>query len=161
MFGALVLVLSGCIVVDDFGSYWNKGFIDNCVNSIVNANHDDDRRHNTQPKPMLLRSLRVGSHTFLMMRDDMASKGGNIMLYKIVDGDYISYRLNESKREDFSRDYPNSMVVLTSETASIPVLNNESIALLSQVADNESYWVESHRETYNPARRADCIQTLY
>ncbi|MBY0407288.1 MAG: hypothetical protein K2Q01_06310, partial [Rickettsiales bacterium] len=56
------LWLAGCIVVDDFGEYWNKGFIDNCVNEIELDSHDH-RPH--AAKTMLMRSLRVGKHTFL------------------------------------------------------------------------------------------------
>ncbi len=157
-FGVLAL-LNACIVVDDFGDYWNKGFIDNCVNEIASNDSDYDRA--SHHKTMLLRSLRIGKHTFLMMRDDMDDKGGNLIRYKIEDGEYISYRLNESKRDDFLREYPSSVVVLTQETATIPVLNSESAGLLSAVSDDDSYWVESHRETYNAGRRPDCIETLY
>ncbi|MBY0407250.1 MAG: hypothetical protein K2Q01_06115, partial [Rickettsiales bacterium] len=88
-------------------------------------------------------------------------KGGNMVRYKIDGGDYVAYRLNESKREEFARDYPDSTVVLTQETATIPVLNAKTAQLLKDVADDESYWVESRREAYNPSRRDDCIQTLY
>ncbi len=159
--GILAFALASCIVVDDFGGYWEKGFIDNCVNDIVMSSHDYARPRSASTKPLLMRSLRVGKHTLLMIREDMKSKGGNLMRYKIENGEYVSYRLNESKREDFLRDYPDSMVVLTTETASIPVLNPESLMLISNVADDESYWVESHRENYNPSHRTDCIQTLY
>lgn len=160
-FCVVALALAGCIVVDDFGDYWNKGFIDNCVNEIALTDHDHDKPRNSHSKTLLMRSLRVGKHTFLMMREDMGDKGGSIVRYKIEDGDYVAFRLNESKREDFMLEYPESGAVLTSDTATIPVLNKDSIAMLSQVADDESYWVESRREVYNPAKRDDCIHTLY
>lgn len=151
--------LAGCIVVDDFGEYWDKGFIDHCVNDIMNSG--ESSRSGKPRKTLLMRSLRVGNHTFLMVRERASEAGGNLMLYEIEDGQFVSYRLNESKREDFLRDYPDSGVVLTSETAAIPKLTPESVELLDRVADDASYWMESRRERYNPARKKDCIQTLY
>lgn len=160
---AVACVLSGCIVVGDFGDYWNKGFIDNCVNEIQHNRSKEERNAKAKvaARRMLMRSLRIGKHTFLMVRENPDDPGGNILRYKIENGKYISYRLNESKREEFLRDYPDSGVVLTSETATIPVLNDDSAKLLEKIADDESYWVESSRENYNPARRADCVQAIH
>lgn len=159
--GVLAFALAGCIVVDDFGDAWSKGFIDNCVNELALTDNEYNRPHSPHAKGMVMRSLRVGNHTFLMIREHMRDKGGNMIRYKIDSGDYVAYRLNESKREDFAKEYPDSSVVLTSETATIPVLDSKSTAMLSRVADDESYWVESRRVPYNPGHRDDCIQTLY
>jgi hypothetical protein len=156
-----LLSLCSCIVVENFSEYWNKGFIDNCANEIMRNNSDHTGRHTSRNSTALMRSLRLGNHTFLMVREKPQDKGGNLIRYEIHKNTFILYRLNESKRADFLRDYPDSGVVLTSETATIPILNKESAALLSQVADDASYWMESRREPYNLAHSPDCIQTLY
>jgi len=157
---AAAFALAGCIVVDDFAEYWDKGFIDHCVNDIMSTG-EGSRNGKPRNKTMLMRSLRVGNHTFLMVRERPSDTGGSLILYQIEDGQYVAYRLNESKREDFLRDYPDSGVILTSETATIPKLTADSVSLLAQIADDSSYWMESRRERYNPARKKDCIQTLY
>jgi hypothetical protein len=158
----IACIVSGCIVVDDFGGYWNKGFIDNCVNEIQhNRSKEEHADSKIPPKRALMRSLRIGKHTFLMVRENPDDRGGNMIRYKIESGKYISFRLNESKREEFLQAYPDSKVVLTTETATIPVLDDASVSMLEKIADDDSYWMESSREPYNPARRADCVQAIH
>lgn len=154
---ALASLLFGCIVVDDFGAYWNKGFVDVCVNEIVQKGMSEDSAANPPVIPAM-RSLQIGNHTFLMMRDHATDKGGNMIRYNIKDGQYVPYRLNENKRKDFLTYYPDSTVVLTTETAKIPVLNEKSVALLNKIAGDDSYWVENERSPYNPTKRIDCIR---
>lgn len=158
---AVLVALAGCIVVADFGEYWNRGFIDHCVNEIAAHGQDYRDPRGAHPSSIMMRSLRLGKHTFLMIREDLQNKGGSLLRYRIENGAYIAYRLNESRREDFARDYPDSTVVVTSETATIPVLTEKTAALLSKLADDASYWVESRREPYNSAKRRDCITPLY
>jgi hypothetical protein len=105
--------------------------------------------------------LRLGDNTFLMVRENESDDGGTLIRYVIEGDEFVTYRLNESRREDFIRDFPDAPVKLTSETATIPLLDARSTALLVFVAENEAYWVENRRERYNLARRNDCIQTLY
>lgn len=156
----LCVMVSGCIVVDDFAGNWEKGFIDICANDLMN-NGDIRGARRLRAKTSLMRSLRVGDHGFLMTREHENDKGGNLIRYAVRDGEFVTYRLNESRREDFKRQYPDSGVVITSETATIPVLDARALALLESVAADESYWVDSRRERYNPSGRTDCIQTVF
>lgn len=151
-------LLVGCIVVDDFAEYWNKGFVDTCVNEIVLRDMEED--DNGSPSAVEMRSLKLGDHTFLMMRDHPSDKGGNLMLYKLDKEDFITYRLDENKREDFLRDYPDAGIILTSETATIPVLNQKTADLLQTIASDANYWHENERHPYNPTQRTDCIHEL-
>lgn len=154
-------LLAACVIVEDFGGYWEKGFIDHCVNEIVGNEPENRGRPAFRSKPLLMRSLRVGEYTFLMSREKESDRGGNIMFYAVDGGEFVAYRLNESKREDFLRRYPSGPVIVTSETATIPVLNEQALAILLEIASDKSYWVESRRERYNPSRRKDCIQAPY
>ena len=157
-----MLLLPSCIVVEDFGGYWDKGFIDYCVNDIVRAGMSSQGSNaKNATDEVVIRSLRLDKHTFLMIREHAGDKGGNMIRYEIKNDKYIAYRLNENRRDDFKQRFPNSPVVITSETATIPVLTKDSIELLGKIADDESYWVESERENYNPSRRKDCVHVLY
>lgn len=154
------LLLSGCIVVDDFGNYWNKGFIDSCVNAIVLPSLTEDADTSAEAHEVELRSIQLGTHTFLMIRDHPGDPSGNMIRYNIDKNEYVSYRLNETKREDFLHYYPDSGIVLTSETATIPELNVKTATLLATIADDPSYWLEASRDPYNPGHRPDCIRQL-
>jgi len=152
---ALACLLAGCVVVDDFGKYWDKGFVDFCVNDLILRDMEDDNE-GEKVKDMALRSVRLGKHTFLMMRDHPGDKGGNLVRYTIEGDDYITYRLNDSKREDFLQNNPDAGIVLTQETATIPLLNDKMAELLTTIADDDRYWLENTRQPYNPTLRTDC-----
>lgn len=159
-FAALLCVfLAGCVVVEDFGAYWEQGFIDSCVNDIMRG--DGGKKNKDSRKTALMRSLRVGKHTFLMVREHQYDKGGTLQRYVVDNGFLVLYRLNESKREDFLKENPGSPIILTTETATIPLLDESALGILERVADDDSYWVESRRERYNLSHRRDCIQTLF
>lgn len=155
----LAFLLAGCIAVDDFGHYWDKGFTDACVNDIVLREMEEDNE-GAKAAGAEMRSLRLGNHTFLMMRERKHDKGGNLMLYKLMGDDFVTYRLNENKRDEFLRDYPATKIILTSETATIPVLDEQTADMLAQLASDPSYWRENERHPYNPTARTDCIREL-
>lgn len=161
---AAVIVLSclllACIDVEDFGEYWKKGFIDSCVNDIVmhSMTEESDEQDSQQYKDVQLRSIKIGKQLFLMFKNKAEDKGGSMIRYRIDGSDYISYRLDENKRTDFLKAHPNSPVVLSDETATLPLLNAESAKLLEEVANDDSYWVETGHEPYNPENRTDCVK---
>lgn len=152
----LACLLTGCIIVEDFGTYWNKGFTDKCVNDIVYREMESDNEEE-KAQDVLLRSVRIGGHTFLMMREHEEDKGGNLVRYIIEGGEYVTYRLNEAKRDEFLQRYPNTSIVVTQETVTIPLLNEEAAQLLAKIADDDSYWLVNTKQPYNPEQHADCI----
>jgi hypothetical protein len=151
------LLLAACIVVDDFGTYWAKGKSDSCINDIIFASmHRDDDKIEMKSVIQTVRVTTIGDYDFIMMRGKSDDKGGDLIRYRIEGGDYISYRLNENKRGDFLRAHPQSPVIVTEDSATIPLLDAKSAALLAEIAGDESYWIESDRQPYNPKHRPDC-----
>lgn len=50
---------------------------------------------------------------------------------------------DETKKEDFLREYADSGVIISDSDyaiATIPVLNEKSIEMLQKIADDKSYW---------------------
>lgn len=155
----LVLLLTGCIVVKQFGTYWDKGYEDPCVQQIVEATILEGNPQGT-PIKLLSHSLRVGAYRFLMLRDKPGDKGGNLYRYAVQNGDYIAYRLNENMRDNFQREYPHAKAVtLTQETVTIDALNDQTYALLETIAARPEYWIETDRRPYNPGQRRDCTES--
>lgn len=159
-FMLLPLALSACIVVQDFGKTWEQGFDDPCVQRIAEATVLEGNPRGL-PIEQIARSLKVSAHTFLMLRERPEDIGGSLYRYAVntdaPGGEYVAYRLNEAKREEFTREYGEKVpVIITDEAATIPELNDESLALLARIADREDYWVVADRQPYNPKRRKDC-----
>jgi hypothetical protein len=153
----LSLALTACIVVDDFGTYWGKGTTDACINDILfGSMQKDNEAPSMATLTQTVRVLKLGGHDFIMMRHKPGDKGGDLVRYRIDGDDYVSYRLNEEKRDDFMNAHPDSPVVVTEETATIKVLNADTAKLLVDIADDDSYWIEASREPYNPNHRPEC-----
>jgi hypothetical protein len=153
----LFLLLAACIVVDDFGTYWAKGKSDSCINDILyDSMHRDDDQIQMKTITQMVRVITIGDSDFIMMRGKPEDKGGDLIHYRVEGGDYISYRLNENKRGDFLRAHPQSPVVVTEDSATIPLLDAKSAVLLAEIARDESYWMESDRQPYNPKHRPEC-----
>lgn len=150
------LMLSACIEVDDFGKYWNQAFRDACIEAIARDRYYDDPKPHSMKN--LAHNLKVGDHTFLMLKEERARRGGNMIRYKVENGEYIAYHLNEDKREDFERDFPDHRLRITGETVTIPRLNRHSLTILEAVANDESYWQEAERLPYNPTHNPKCKQ---
>lgn len=152
------VTLSGCIVVQDFGTYWNKGTQDTCILQIVEITMLEGNARGV-PTAELARTLKLGPHRFLMLRDRPNDIGGNLYRYEVKNGEYIAYRLNNDMQQRFLERYGNNkLVTLTNETATISQLNDESVKLLQAVAAEPDYWIVADRRPYNPAQRRDCAE---
>src|SRR5262245_55033530 len=81
-FPALMLLLLGCIQVDDFGTYWEKGFVDSCIKDILLTEMAEDIAAG-KPTPAI-RSLNINGHLFIMMRDKPEDKGGELVRYDVI-----------------------------------------------------------------------------
>jgi hypothetical protein len=103
-----------------------------------------------------VRVLSLGGHHFIMVKEKPTDKGGSIIRFAIDHTDYVAYSLNEEKREAFATDYPDSGVVLTNETATIPLLDHSARSLLQSIAGKAGYWQESDRKPYNPSHNPAC-----
>lgn len=148
----LGLLLISCIYVTDIGVYWEKGVIDS---SLKGAWGNDDGKdcmsftvvgkdyrvtEDGKKDASLYRTLLLGDNRFLMVKDP--NNKYMLIKYTVSDNKFATYMPDESKKEDFQRDYPDSGVVFSESdfsTATIPVLNEKSIEMLQKIAD-ESYW---------------------
>ncbi len=153
-----VLALSGCIVVKDFGESWEHGGSDPCVEEIVRHHFLEDAGIPYKIRTRA-RILKLGDARFLMLLDGTGTRSGTLYRYKVEEGQFITYRLNETKREEFLKSYPESGVVLTSETATIPELNANMLKLLAEISAKEEYWVETEQMIYNPASIQGCADS--
>lgn len=154
----LALLLSACIIVDDFGEYWAKGKTDRCINDLLYASmHADDASVEMKAITQTVRVIQFGGQDFIMMLNKPGSQDGNLIRYRIDGSEYVSYKLSEEKREQFLREHPHTSVVVTNDTVTIPQLNKETASLLGDIAGDNSYWTEASREPYNPKHRTDCL----
>lgn len=147
-------ILASCIYVKDVGPYWENGIIDESLKGSWVS--DDDKKdcstfslednsyrvtENGKKDNSSYRTLLLGDNKFLIIRDPYFKY--MLIKYTVSDDTFTTYMPDETKKEDFLRDYPDSGVVLSEgdyPTATISVLNEKSVEMLQKIADDESYW---------------------
>ena len=133
---ALCLLLSGCLLVDDFGTEWEKGETDTCI-----------RLKDATPT-QVHRSVTIQGYDFLMLKDDASNKGGMLLSYEINDeGEIVAYDFRQDKVADFEKAHPNSPIILEKSemltTARVTSLTPEVYKIIGDVAGNEDYWEQA------------------
>lgn len=155
-----VLLLSGCILVDDFSPMWEKGKTDICLEKITESLYYAEFRRDPAGKGLsaLSRVFTVNpkSH-FLMLKKDAADKGGRMYRFGVVNGIFQRYRLDPTMRAQFEKDHPDAPVIFEHDTVRLTSLNNNEMALLHEIDQDSKYWEIEDQTLYNILRNPDCI----
>ena len=159
-----VLTLTGCLMVEDFGDYWEKGFADKCITEIARANYIDEANKGKTDEELhsLVRSVTLGDYNYLMMKDEVGGKSGMLTLYEVKDGQYIAYSIKDGMSKTFKEEYPNAPITLegddTAPIAKAAALTPDVVKIIEEIANREDYWTESTKTPYNPKGLAECKQ---
>jgi|KBSMisStaDraftv2_1062788.scaffolds.fasta_scaffold22104_6 hypothetical protein len=178
-----VLIQTSCTRVEDFGAYWNRGFVDaalqgswkklglpgqnpddipgpdqwrfvkdgssyalQAINPIDDTAPPDEiaQRKADNEQRVSARSLRIGKQLILMQREPGGSQG-SIERYEVKRGvleeywidDYMAVAFLEAKHPTAVNIHRNEG---EGEYVVIDTFDDEVFAVLSEIADNPSYW---------------------
>ena len=160
----MTLVLSGCIVVDDFKQYWNKGTVDPKLEgqwqdqgskepSVIFVRQEENYAlvvpNETTPSE-LIRTLSIGKYTFMMIKTSKEDKGGDLIRYSVEGNALKFYTPNEKKKTEFQRFYKLNAVVFDEETIRFKEINAQIISMLQAVSGKPDYWELSGTYTKVP-----------
>lgn len=156
---AAMLMLSGCILVEDFAPEWEKGKTDSCTNKIAQSLYYSEFRRDPEGKDMntLAHSFTLGAFHFLMLKQDASYQGGRMYRFGVTNGIFQRYRLNPAKRAQFERDYPNAPVSLKHDTVTLRSLGALEMKLLAEISAKPEYWEIEDQTLYNTLRNPACI----
>ena len=154
---ALVL-LSGCILVDDFGPVWEEAKPDACLGKIAESLYyaEFDRDPSSEITEDIARGWTLNGEHFLLLKKHAHDKGGRLYRFDVHAGIFERYRLNPTMRETFERDYPNAPVSLERDTVTIKTLDDKTKALLSEIAHKPEYWEFEDKILYNTMLNPSC-----
>ncbi len=147
------LALISCIEVRDFGVYWDKGTVDPLLAGGWLPDNGDDSscllfEKNTSQYRLLVgegeelytRSLTLGKHTFLMMRKPSETEG-QIIKYAVTADVFQLYQLNANKKDEFTKNFPDSGVdVSNNGKAIVQKLDDKTAANIEKASDQPDYW---------------------
>jgi hypothetical protein len=159
---AATLVMASCIRVDDFGKYWDKGVVD----PALEGTWKNIRLPRSDIKPDALRftrtgfsysmyavysegdvparsarTLRVGKRRFLMDRSREGSNDDYLWAYEIRGRTLSEYWCNDALVEFLRTRHPGAKNIQVREgLVVIGTFDDEVFRILSEVADNPTYW---------------------
>ena len=153
-----VLMLTGCILVDDFDAQFKKASPDPCISKLSESLYATEFRRDPEGKDMdmLARALTLEGHHYLLLKKDAADTGGRLYRFTIIHGIFQRWRLNPTMRTAFEIEYKDAPVRLERDTVSIRQLNNETQALLLELSKRPEYWEIEEQTLYNPLRDTAC-----
>lgn len=161
LFGAMgiLLMLSGCIIVNNFNEYWEHGTRDPALDGVWHMPNSqrpalvfspsdkdyyvtvpDDVEQKSTPSEEHARTLTIGSHTFLMIKTTKEQLGGDLVLYTVKEDKLTLYAPVKSKRESFEKSYAGTNIETTSQTARIKTLDVRTVRILQSLAAKPDYW---------------------
>jgi hypothetical protein len=156
---AALLVLGGCILVDDFTPKWEDARTDSCTAKIAQSLYYSEFRRDPEGKDIntLARSFTLGKYQFLLLKKDASDKGGRMYRFHVVNGIFQRYRLDPAMKKQFQQDYPNAPVSLAHDTVEIKSLGAEEMKLLTDINTKDEYWEIEDQTLYNTLRNPTCI----
>lgn len=155
---ALLLLLSGCILVEDFGPSWNEAKPDICLSKVATSLYYAEFRRDPKDKKMdeLARALSWGGHHYLLFKKEASDKGGRLYRFTVIHGIFQRWRLKPTMRGTFLKEYPDAPVILERDTVTITTLDDETKKLLLDLSAKPDYWEIEEQALYNPLRDPDC-----
>ncbi len=155
---AVLALLCGCILVDDFGAPWKAAKPDMCVSKIAQSLYYTEFRRDPAGKDMdtLAHAWTVDGQHYLLLKQDVADKGGRMYKFTVVQGIFQRYRLNPTMRAQFEKDYPNAPVSLARDTVTLKSLDAATIKLLTDIGSKQDYWEIEDQTLYNTLLNPEC-----
>lgn len=155
---AASLIVSGCLIVEDFQTKWDEAVPDACLNRIADSLYYQQfqRKLDKGDIASLARGLAIEEQRFLLLKKKPDDKGGNLYRFEVENGVYTQLRLNPAMRETFEKDHPNAPVRIVRDTVTLATLDNEVVSLLLSIARDTRYWETDEAHLYNPLRNPTC-----
>lgn len=152
------LLLSACMLVDDFGTSWDKGETDVCTSKLAESLYYTEFRRDPEGKDMSKHAhiLTLGHEHFLMLKQDEADRGGRMYRFRVFNGIFQRYRLDPTLRETFEKSYPNAPVSLAHDTVDFKQLGEPELKLIEDIASKPEYWQIEDQVLYNSALNPAC-----
>lgn len=162
----ILLALSGCLLIQDFGKRWDEAKTDPCLDDIVKSLYISEFRRDLGDKDIqdVARELTLHGQNYILVKKHPEDKGGRLYRFTMSAGKEVHamhvvfqrWRLNPTMRETFMRDYPHSIAQVDDDTVTLPNLEGDSEKLLTEIAEKPEYWQIEEQTLYNRVRDPKC-----
>lgn len=154
----IALALSACMLVEDFGSVWEKATPDPCLSKLADSLYYTEFQRDPAGLEMknIVRGVTLNGSHYLLLKKDADDKGGRMYRFRVSNGIFERYRLVPTKRAEFERDYPQAPVSLARDTITLTSLEKPEQQLLADIAAKDDYWEVEEKLLYNTLRNPAC-----
>lgn len=154
----LLLLLSGCILVDRFGAAWDKATPDMCLSKIAESLYyaEFNRDPSAYKIDDLARAITLDGEHYLLLKEAPGDEGGRLYRFRVVNGIFERFRLNPTMRKTFEANYPNAPLSLKRDTVTLKSLGEAEVKLLTNIAKQPEYWESEDKTLYNTLRNPTC-----
>lgn len=150
------LFFAGCMVVEDFGSYWDKGTLDPFVEGRWISNDkkacgsyilEGDHYISSDNSFEQMKTLEVNGSKFLMSwnkqpEDVKYGSSKNMIKYTADENKLVFFNPKREKQEEFETTYDTTNFEIGKHSVRIKVLDEKTIEILGSVGANPDYWEE-------------------
>ena len=142
----LLTFVAGCVIVEDFGTYWDQGIVDpalegswqdsngKCMQYIKSNDH-----YTMENENLTIRTLPLKNSTYMMMKEN---ESHFLYKYSVTDQKLTLYTPSKDKREAYQAQYSNQNIVLNDYTVTITTLDASVIDLLEKIGNQPEFWKE-------------------
>ncbi len=155
---AASVLLSGCLIVEDFGHAWKDSSPEPCLSKIAESLYATEFRRD--PSKLNIDELAHGwtleGNTYLLLKKEANDQGGRLYRFQVQNGIFQRFRLDPAMRALFEKDYQNPPVSLKRDTVTLATLNDDTEKLLTRIANTPEYWQIEEQSLYNIMANKEC-----
>lgn len=151
-------LLAACMLVNDFGEYWNKAKPDLCLSKIGESLYYTEFRRDPEGKEMgdYVRGLKRDNANYLLLKQNADDAGGRMYRFTVRNGIFQRWRIDPAMRSTFERDYPDAPVSLKRDTITFETLGDAEWKLIDEIAGKDEYWEIEDQTLYNTLANPTC-----
>lgn len=157
-----LLLLSACILVEDFTPQWKNSATDPCISKIAESLYYSEFRRDPSNIDLstLARYIHTGQQHFLLLKKSADQAGGRLYRFDVLKtGNYTifrRYRLDPTMRSTFEKDYPAAPVSFARGSVRLASLGEAELTLLAEISAKPEYWQTEDQTLYNPSNNPLC-----
>jgi hypothetical protein len=155
---ALLALLSGCILVNDFAPMWEKAKPDPCLSKLSESIYYSEFRRDPSGLDIdeHAHAFSLGNHHFLMLKKEVNDTGGRLYRFRVINGIFQRFRLDPVMREAFEIEFPDAPVSFKHDTVTVETLDTPVTDLLREIASRDTFWEIEEQNLYNILRNPLC-----
>lgn len=148
---AAAVLLSGCLIVEDFGHAWKDSAPEPCLSKIAESLYATEFRRDPTGMDMgeLAHGWTLDGNTYLLLKKAPDDQGGRLYRFQVQNGIFQRFRLDPAMRDLFEKDYAGAPVSLKRDTVTLTTLNADTEKLLTSIANKPEYWQIEEQTLYN------------